>query len=112
MGAIYFFEVKMSKYKTFWIDPSDELEKDDCEMDEVVYMAMKNHPKQGPLHWQSSLIKVIEIAALEACQKRLDEAVALLRETRTYFRVLDEKYGLAPSFKKQIDEFLKGLGKG
>ena len=50
------------KFRQWWVDPSDELEQDAMDLPPV-YMALHEHPGQGPLLWQASLIHVIDYAA-------------------------------------------------
>lgn len=65
---------KESAGREWWIDPSDELDKDDdCEIEETVYMALREHPRQGPLLWQSNLVHVIEHSAYLAVVAERDQ---------------------------------------
>ncbi len=64
---------KMKKFKEFWIDP-DRLDYD-CH----VHDAYERHPKQGPLFWQQSLIKVIEYKGFEHSQKLIQQLKSALQ---------------------------------
>ena len=61
-----------AKAREFWIDPDENW--DDAEI--TVGIALKEHPRQGPLQWQSSLIHVIECSAYEKLKKRVEELEA------------------------------------
>ncbi len=45
--------------REFWIDPNIDDESEDCDVQQ--YDAFDKHPQQGPLLWQSQLIKVREV---------------------------------------------------
>lgn len=61
--------------REFWIDPTpDNTEELADELDTAVYIAMDKHPGQGPLQWQSALIKVIEYSAVQRLEKELEHA--------------------------------------
>jgi len=78
--------------REFWIDPTDELE--DCENESPVYMALRKHPNQGPLHWQANLIHVIEYSAYEQSQKEIIELKAKLALIRTKIEEHQDAYAL------------------
>lgn len=83
-----------SKPREWWIDPTDELEQDamDCP---PVFMALQEHPGQGPLQWQSSLIQVIERSAY-------DELMAEAMKLRTALEEAAEAYEAIDAFDQFI----------
>lgn len=59
--------------REFWIDLSDEHDGD-------LPLAFIEHPQQGPLQWQSSLVHVIEYSAYQSLKSKLAEAEAEIVE--------------------------------
>ena len=60
------------KVREFWIDPTDDAGEEDLFFGDV----LKEHPRQGPLQWQESLIHVIEYSYA----KKLEEHNKQLRK--------------------------------
>lgn len=64
----------MSEPREFWVDPLP------CDEDiQDVFDAFLEHPRQGPLQWQGSLVRVIEYAAYAKLKSRLEEAEFTLK---------------------------------
>jgi hypothetical protein len=69
--------------REFWIDPTDDAGEEDLFFGD----ALKEHPRQGPLQWQDSLIRVIEYSAYDSLKKeneRLKKHIEELREDLTF----------------------------
>lgn len=92
----------MSKYKTFWIEVSNG------NLFKTLIYPDHGKPPERP---SIERVEVIELAALEACQKRLDEAVGLLKHTLNTFQHKADGMGEVAVIEG-IEDFLKGLGEG
>lgn len=75
-----------NKYREFWIDTYTNKEEIADNIDEDGYYAgdaLRKHPRQGPLMFQSGLVHVIEIQALKDAQaeiQKLKEEIEELNE--------------------------------
>lgn len=68
---------KPKAWRKWWIDPTP------CDEDMPnVFDAFSEHPGQGHLSWQASLIKVIEVEALHALERERDELFLKVRAER------------------------------
>ncbi len=64
--------------REFWIDPTDDAGEEDLFFGD----ALKEHPRQGPLQWQDSLIRVIEHSAYLQMKEQRDMAVRYLKKAQ------------------------------
>ena len=96
----------MSRYRTFWIWPKRK--------GEIFGSIISNEDFEVAIneHCLENSFQVTELAALEACQKRLDEAVGLLKDAKNNWGDYAPQGGNARKTFNQIDTFLKGLGEG
>ena len=100
-----------TKAREFWIDPDEDWD------DEItVGLALKEHPRQGPLQWQSSLIHVIECSAYEKLQKRVEWLEADNKNLRSllseiYLDASVDLQGVEENFEIAIREALGEVGK-
>lgn len=88
--------------RQFWIDMSEEHDGD-------LPLAFREHPQQGPLQWQSSLLHVIEYSAYQSLQSKLAEAEAENKRFRDALNGLNNE--CAAMLAAHGDVILRDYGK-
>lgn len=93
--------------REFWIDESD-IHDGDCPI------AFYEHPRQGPLLWQSNLVHVIEAGPVLEKIRRLEAALQKCKEQRNWFikcllitRIELEE--LKEANDKELESILEGI---